>query len=358
MNRQRPQASGARAGKRKKTVVSATQPSVPPSNTTRPAGITATVAVFTTTFGILALARFKAPYPLLLADRFWPGTGWMEILGLSLYAALLLIQFHRVQNTSRLRLAIWLVFSLVFFTQFVIGVSGVEALLMTGKLHVPVPAVVIGGPIYRGARFFMPMLFVATVLLVGPAWCSHLCYIGAWDGLAASRRRRASALTAGWPVLRTSLLVATPLVALALRLAHVEPAMAASVAVVFGVCGLAVMFAVSVRTGTMVHCTAICPLGLVGNLMGKISPFRIRISAECNQCAKCILTCRYNALNPLQIKRRRPAHTCTLCGDCLASCEQGALSYRFFGLSPAVAREVFLVLVVALHAVFLGVARI
>jgi len=71
------------------------------------------------------------------------------------------------------------------------GLLGAERLLMTGKLHLPVPALVLAGPLYRGEGFFMLILivFLVTVMFVGPAWCSWLCYVGAWDNLAASSRR-------------------------------------------------------------------------------------------------------------------------------------------------------------------------
>ena len=78
----------------------------------------------------------------------------------------------------------------------------------------------------------------------------------------------------------------------------------------------------------------------------------------CTECGRCTAACRYRALEPAHIRRRRPGLTCSLCGDCLAFCPESALSYRFFGLSPEAARRLFLVLAVSLHAVFLGVARI
>ncbi|HDJ22855.1 MAG TPA: 4Fe-4S binding protein [Candidatus Aminicenantes bacterium] len=62
--------------------------------------------------------------------------------------------------------------------------------LMTGKLHLPVPALILAGPIYRGTLSFMLILFLVTIVLVGPAWCSHLCYVGAWDDIACRRKRR------------------------------------------------------------------------------------------------------------------------------------------------------------------------
>jgi polyferredoxin len=320
--------------------------------------LAAPVAAFAATALILSIARWKAPFPILLADRFLSGTGWVEILALALYAAFLVGRLSRSNDTGRIRMGIWIAFSIVFFAQFIIGVAGVEKLLMTGSLHIPVPAVVIAGPIYRGARFFMPILFLSTVILAGPAWCSYLCYIGSWDGLAASAHSRAGTLSLGWTWLRISLLVATPAVALLLRVFGAGNLSAGLVAVAFGVLGAAAMAVLSTRRGVMVHCTSICPLGILGNILGKISPFRLRIGEACNECGRCTSSCRYNALDRKNIKLRRPAYTCTLCGDCIGACREAALSYSFPGLTPVKARLAFLTVVTSLHAVFMGVARI
>jgi polyferredoxin len=299
-----------------------------------------------------------APFTILLADRFLKGAGWVEILLLSLYAAFILFKMSTRKDTSRLRIGIWLAFSIVFFTQFLIGLAGLDKLLMTGRLHVPVPAMVIAGPIYRGARFFMPILFLSTIVLVGPAWCSHLCYIGAWDALAARAQKQSGNLAPLWTWVRIALLVLTPLTAILLRIAGVSGLTAGLVAIGFGVLGIGLMAVLSTRKGVMVHCTSICPLGLAGNLLGKISPFRVRINEACTECGLCISACRYNALDARRIERRKPGLNCTLCGDCLASCREGAITYAFPGLNPARARIVFLTVIVSLHAVFLGVARI
>ncbi len=44
---------------------------------------------------------------------------------------------------------------------------------------------IIGGPIYRAQLSVMTILFLSTVILTGPAWCSQLCYFGAFDNLAS-----------------------------------------------------------------------------------------------------------------------------------------------------------------------------
>ena len=307
---------------------------------------------------LLTVVKIQSPYQMLLADRFLPGAGWVEIAVLACYSGWLVHKLSLSKDTSKIRLRIWLAFSIVFFTQLIIGVLGIDKLLMTGTLHVPVPAVVIAGPVFRGERFFMPILFLATIVFVGPGWCSHLCYIGAWDGLAAATKKRAGRVSSRWIWIRLVIFALTPSVALLLRFSGVSGRVAAYVAIFFGVVSIASMALLSRRRGSMIHCTVICPLGLASNVLGKVSPFRIRISGACNDCGRCISRCRYGALDTKKIKQRRPGYTCTLCGDCLGVCGENALGYRFIRLSPEKAQAVFRILIVSLHAVFLGVARI
>ncbi|THB67393.1 MAG: 4Fe-4S binding protein, partial [Desulfovibrio sp.] len=154
---------------------------------------------FFLTAGLLLAARAKVSFPILLADRFFPGSGGLEVLGLGLYASWLTRVWLEARRTAKLRLRIWTLFSIVFFSQLVLGLAGIGQLLMTGKLHLPVPALILAGPLYRGHGLFMLILFATTIALVGPAWCSHLCYIGAWDGVAAARTKpRGKQLTRFW----------------------------------------------------------------------------------------------------------------------------------------------------------------
>jgi polyferredoxin len=318
-------------------------------------------AVFLLTVAGLALVRSKVPFPILLADRYFPGWGWFEIMVLGVYAQwiaglMLAPRGHRV-----VRPRIWAAFSAVFFGQLALGLAGMESMLMTGSLHLPVPALIAAGPVFRGEGFFMPILFGVTVLLVGPAWCSHLCYIGAWDDAMSRRgpRPAPSAMVRRLSVAgRGATLVLVVAAALALRAMGVPGSTAVLLAAGFGLVGVGVMALVSRRVGLMAHCATYCPMGLVANVLGKLSPWRLRIGRDCTGCGACFTRCRYAALDAGRVAKGAPALSCTLCGDCVSACAHGQIGYRFPGLSAGMARTVFIVLVVSLHAVFLGVARI
>jgi polyferredoxin len=315
-----------------------------------------------TTFGLttltLTLARQMTRFPILLTDRFFPGWGWLQILLLGIYATWIGKKMLLTNKTSPIRSKIWGFFSLVFFAQLMLGLTGVHEMLMTGKLHLPVPALIVAGPLYRGGGLFMLTLFTVTVLLVGPAWCSYLCYIGAWDDYACKySKKRPKTLPAGFRQGRLYTLLLVVAAAITFRWWGNSPAVAVASASIFGLVGVGIMAGLSSRRGTMVHCKAYCPMGIISNLLGKINPWRLRINRDCSQCGACTKSCRYGALNMKHIEKRKPGLNCTLCGDCISSCKDNYIRYHFPGLRPLAARNAFLVIVISLHASFLGVAR-
>jgi ferredoxin len=318
-------------------------------------------AMFLLTALGLAMARAKVDFPILLADRYLPGWGWLEIFLLGCYAQWIGSMMRTPKGHRTVRPRIWGLFSAVFFLQLALGLLGMDRMLMTGTLHLPVPAMIAAGPVFRGGGYFMLVLFGVTLLLVGPAWCSHLCYIGAWDDAmsrlgprpAPSKALRALSL---WG--RGSTLVLAVGAAWVLRVLGVPGASAVLLGAAFGLAGVGVMLFFSRRRGMMVHCTAFCPMGLAGNIFGRISPWRMRIGADCTGCGACFTRCRYNALDEDRVALGRPALSCTLCGDCMSACAHKRIGYVFPGLSRETARAAFIVLAVSLHAVFLGVARI
>ncbi|TIH16563.1 4Fe-4S binding protein [Marinifilum sp. JC120] len=317
-------------------------------------------SIFLLTAILLEITRSKVSFPILLADRFFPGWGRAEIFLLALYASWLGGRMFSPEGAKAMRPRIWALFSLVFFGQLALGLAGIEQFLMSGKLHLPVPALIAAGPVFRGSGFFMPILFTVSVFLVGPAWCSHLCYIGAWDDqcsrighLKPSKNFKSRLI---W--LRLALLVLVIGAAWAMRAAGVSTVIAVWCAALFGLLGIMIMLWFSRRMGMMVHCTAFCPMGIVSNLLGRISPWRMKISADCCKCMKCSKSCRYNALKPEDIEAGRPGISCTFCGDCVSSCSSASIGYRLPFMAPDASRKIFLVLVISLHALFLGVARI
>ena len=313
---------------------------------------------FCLTGGLLSLVQTQGPFPLLLAERFVPGAGWVEAALLAGYAATMTNRLLLPRRSALWRRRLWRLFSFAFFTQLVLGLAGFERFLMTGDLHVPVPAVIAAGPVFRAERFFMPLLFSATVLLVGPAWCSFLCYMGAWDDAAATRKRFASDLPRWRHPVRVAILLLVIGAAATLRAAGASMQVATCLAGAFGVLGVAVMLLFSRRSGVMAHCSVYCPIGLAANVFGRINPFRLKIDASCSRCGACGKVCRYGALPPEALERGRPDLACTLCGDCVGACADASISFTVGGIGAPWARAAFLVLAGSLHAVFLGVARI
>ena len=294
----------------------------------------------------------------LLAERFLFAAGWWEAFWLAIYAGWLSDRLQDSRQIRKIRPKVWLVFSVIFFTQLILGVAGLEKLLMTGKLHLPVPALILAGPIFRGGGFFMAILFTASVLLVGPAWCSWLCYIGAWDDRLSRAVKRPDRLPKWRNLMRVIILVLMVGTAFLLGKLGVSAATAGWLAAGFGLFGVGLMVFWSRRNGNMAHCTAYCPMGWLATRMAKVSPWRMKISPSCTDCGACTPACRYDALYPEDVLNRVPGEACTLCGDCLSNCPTNSIEYRMPGLSSSRARTVFLVMVTAMHAAWIGVARL
>ncbi|MHC5036581.1 MAG: 4Fe-4S binding protein [Planctomycetota bacterium] len=309
------------------------------------------------TGGLLVPVHLKVRPSILLLERFFPGTGWIEILLVSVYAAVITHLMLHPRRSALWRLRIWTFFSLVFFAQFAAGLFGVGAFLMTGNLHFPIPAFIVAGPVYRGGGFIMVAIFGGSVLLAGRAWCSHLCYIGAWDAQAARLRKRPASLPLWRIAIPLGILFLVVASALLLRFTGMATPVVNGFSAGFGILSILVMVLFSTRSGQMAHCVAFCPIGVLNILLGRLHPFRIGIDDRCTDCGLCTKHCRYGALSKADISKRCPGLSCTLCGDCVGTCPHRALGYRFFGLTPERARAFFLVVVVSLHAVFLATAR-
>jgi len=307
---------------------------------------------------LLSFVQMKVENPMLILERFVKGGGWVEIGLIGIYGAIVAYFMQAPEKVSRWRKYTWFAFSVVFFSQLILGLSGFEKFLMTGKLHLPVPMMILAGPIYRGHTSVMTILFLSTVILSGPAWCSHLCYFGAIDSLAAGGKTRRTPIRNKW-ALKSTVLMLVIASAIVLRWMQVPVLSATLIAGGFGIVGLGIILLISRKEGRMVHCTAYCPIGTIVNLSRFVSPFRMYIdNKSCTDCMACTRHCKYDALNRSHIISRKPGKSCTLCGDCVASCYTGAIKYRFIRLSPESSRNLYLFITITLHACTMVLARI
>jgi len=316
------------------------------------------LAAWALTLCALGAVQLKVPTPMLLAERFLPGAGWLEASLLALYAGFAVQAMLAAGRSPVVRRRIWGLFSFVFFAQLALGLAGFERFLMTGALHLPVPALIAAGPLFRGEGLFMLILFGSTVLLLGPGWCSHLCYIGAWDSAMSGAKKRPGPLPAWVRRGRAALAVLVLGGAWGMGRLGVPVVWAAGLAAGFGLAGVGIMLFASRRAGVMTHCTGWCPMGLAAGILGKLSPWRLRIREGCTSCGACSMACRYDALRPEDLAARRPGVSCSLCGDCLERCPRGEMSLTVFGRGGPGVRAAFVTLAVSLHALFLGVARL
>lgn len=314
------------------------------------------ITVFISVFIILSIVQLKVENPMILLERFVKGGGWIELFVISLYAAYVTHKMQDQKNVAVWRRNIWLLFSIVFFGQLLLGLIGFEKFLMTGKLHLPVPAMILAGPVYRFQITFMPILFLSTVILSGPAWCSQLCYFGAIDNLAAKGKTKTKEVK-NKLALKFTILIIVIAGTLLLKIFNVSSLYAAIGGGMFGIIGIAIIIFISKRIGKMVHCIYYCPVGTVINYLRFINPFRMYIDTNCTTCMKCTSFCKYDALNLNDIQNLKPGITCTLCGDCLSSCHVNSIKYKFFKLNPETARKLYLGVTISLHAIFLALAR-
>lgn len=334
----------------------------------------------TLTFVLLSVVQLIVKPPLLLGERLLEGGGWIQIAVAAIFAGWLYLKMSPRATRGLWRRRIWLIFSIIFFGQLLLGITADTLFLMSGKLHFPIPGLIPVGAIYRWQLSFMPILFLITILLSGGAWCSQLCYFGAFDAFASGSGRgsgvhtrskgntparvsvslhRHSLTTSQRTRLRLSILVLFITIAIALRLLSVPGLIATALAAIAGIIGLLIILLFSRRQHTMVHCTAYCPAGTLVSYLKHLSPWRFRINPDrCTHCMACTRSCRYGALQKENILNHRPALTCTLCGDCLPSCHHQALEYRFAGLSPVFSEKLWICITITLFTCFLMIARI
>lgn len=309
------------------------------------------------TFIFLVIINYIPSVKLLLAERFFSFGGELEILVLTIYSVVL---FNFLMNKDRAywRRFLWSLFSIVFYGQFILGIMGFSTFLQTGKLHIPFPAMMIAAPVYRGEISMMFFIFGASLILAGPAWCSYFCYFGVLDNHFADRAKPSLKLSMTNNVLRIIIFLSMIAVPLIYRYFEVNMIIVLISLILFIAGSVGTMVFISRKKGVSFHCTSVCPIGFLSNLLGKLSIFRIKISDSCTKCGICTRACRWGALSKEDINKKTAGFTCSLCGDCVAVCRSKAIDYSFVWNRKLSARAVFTSLIVFMHVIFLAVARV
>lgn len=306
---------------------------------------------------LMVIVQVVPAKPLLLAERLMAYGGWIQIAIAVVYGSLLCYKMQDRKERPKWRIRAWLLFSVVFFGQLLLGVAVDSVFLMTGKLHLPVPAIILAGPLYRLDGLFMPILFLSTLLLSGPAWCSQLCYFGAFDAWNAKGKTERDPFRYH-KALRYSTFFLVVAGAILLRLTGASGWVATLAGLIVGLTGLGIMLTLSRKKKKMIHCSSYCPIGTLVSFMKRLSPFRVKLNTNCTHCMACVKSCKYDALHKENIEKGQPGYTCTYCGDCFSACKHGGLEYRFLGLHPAHAERLWIIVTVTLHTCFLMIARI
>ncbi len=311
---------------------------------------------------LLFAARAMTQFDILLFDRFLPGLGFVQVAGAAALGFWLTGKFLDPVTAPKWRRRTWLWISAAFFGQLLLGLTVSPVFLMTGGLHFPVPMVIEGGVVYRGGLSFMPILFLSTILLSGPAWCSQLCYMGGCDlyrSRAGKNSKAFSMPVKGRWYFRIGSVVLVAFVALLLRFLGAPGWLAVTLVALWGVAGWLIVAFVSPRRRQMIHCNLFCPMGAIVSLLKWVNPVRLRFNQNhCTRCMRCVRVCPYAAITASDLDKGRPALNCTMCGDCHSACSHGAVEYRFLGLGPSKARTAYVVVVLALYVTFLMLARI
>jgi len=306
---------------------------------------------------LLSVVAVKVP-GLFLGERFFRGGCWLQVVLAAAYAFLLCWKMQDICLRARWRRYSWLIFSFSFFGQLLLGIMCDSIFLLSGELHFPIPMMIIGGAVYRWEFGFMPLLLILTILLSGPAWCSHLCYFGALDNMAAGHLSLPPKPYKFLLPARYTILVLTVIVALVAKWSGLSYVVISGIVVLFGITGFFVMI-LSYKRHMMVHCSGYCPVGALVSLGKYISPFRFKINKEaCTLCGACICRCRYGALSKAQIKTGKPGINCSYCGDCISACNHGALQYAFLNMNADHSQRIWLMIVITLQSCFLAIARV
>jgi len=218
------------------------------------------------------------------------------------------------------------------------------------------------------------IFWLGFALLFGRGWCSWLCFFGGIDQTCAVAKKKPflkmEGLSRIWRYFPYALLLFLILVALGflyplycawlcpLRIVYDPPAVNTTLewlmAVVFIVGGMVFLIAGPFLTKKRLYCSLICPLLPAAAIIGRLSPFRIKVDREkCIDCGKCVKVCETFAMTKESVANGETTMECAKCGKCIDGCPKGAIDYRLIGTNIGV-RPVFITLAVIFNLLIMS----
>jgi tetratricopeptide (TPR) repeat protein len=106
------------------------------------------------------------------------------------------------------------------------------------------------------------------------------------------------------------------------------------IALTFGVCGFAIVYAL----GSRAFCQSICPYGAVFAALDRVAPGRIVARGDCGDCSICTTVCQSNISVHVELAKYGAVvdSRCLRDLDCVAACPDGKAAFAF--ARPTVAR--------------------
>jgi hypothetical protein len=117
-------------------------------------GLGLPIAVTLFTLALFVIIQIVPDKPMLAAERFLKGGGWIEISVLTIYAWVITRALSDEKKAPKWRKLIWTIFCVVFFSQFFLGLAVDDQVPDDRKLHLPLPFMILGGP-FTGPRYHL-----------------------------------------------------------------------------------------------------------------------------------------------------------------------------------------------------------
>ncbi len=167
---------------------------------------------------------------------------------------------------------------------------------------------------------------IALAFAVGRTFCAHVCPVGAVQELAYAAPVRKHVV--GHPRLLEAVRAGVFAVSVALALSLVNLMAYTGVYDFFSLtvsAGLAVFAGLAALSAVVYRpvCRGLCPFGLLFSLPAHVSRFRLRQTAACVDCGRCVKACPAGVAG-----RDASRRECYLCGRCVDACKsKEALEY-------------------------------